>query len=79
VEKIPRLLKPKLEQSFFLFGPRQVGKTTLIKKLFNEENTYFYNLLKLNDYTRLQNNPELLIEDIKARKQKITRTYATAI
>ncbi len=70
--KIARLLKPNLKANFFLFGPRQVGKTTLIKELFKDENTYSYNLLKLNDFTRLQNNPELLIEDIKARNKKIT-------
>jgi predicted AAA+ superfamily ATPase len=70
--EIPRLLNPNFKHSFFLFGPRQVGKTTLIKKLFCEENTYFYNLLKISDFIRLQNNPEIIIEDIKARSKKIT-------
>lgn len=70
--KIPRILEFNSNYSFFLFGPRQVGKTSLIKKLFSTDTTIFYNLLKINDFIRLQNNPDLLIEDIKSRDKKIT-------
>ena len=34
--------------NFFLFGPRQTGKTTLIKSLLENSNTFTINLL-LND------------------------------
>ncbi len=70
--KIPRLLDFNSNYSFFLFGPRQVGKTSLIKKLFSADTTIVYNLLKINDFIRLQNNPDLLIEDLKYRDKKIT-------
>lgn len=60
------------DQSFFLFGPRQTGKTTLLRELFSPEATYVYDLLKTEEYRRLANNPSLLREEVSTRNPKIT-------
>ncbi len=42
---VERLFKPRKSQSFFLFGARGTGKSTLVKKYFNDEKTLWINLL----------------------------------
>lgn len=42
---IKRLLKLPSSRSFFLFGARNTGKSTLLRHLFNSENTYWIDLL----------------------------------
>ena len=49
------------KKSFFLFGPRSTGKTTLIQQSL--KNAKLYNLLDSNIYTRLLKNPKLLEEE----------------
>jgi len=48
----------KERKSFFLFGPRGTGKTTLLKKLF--PNVLFVNLLQSEYYNRLSSDPGLI-------------------
>jgi len=48
--------------SCFLWGPRQVGKTTLLNTLFPE--AQFYNLLITDEYRRLLNRPSLFREEV---------------
>ena len=62
---IERFLKAKTlgEDSTFLFGARQTGKTTLLLQLF--PNARFYDLLESNTYERLQRNPSLLRQDLE--------------
>ena len=47
-------------KSSFLLGPRQTGKSTLIKKQLSDAKVY--NLLETNTYRSLANNPSLLSE-----------------
>ena len=49
--------------SVFLWGARQVGKSTLVKKLY--PNAIFYDLLKSDEYFRLQRKPQLLREELE--------------
>ena len=51
------------EESLFLFGARQTGKTTLIRQRFPK--AVFIDLLQSDIYTRLQNNPERLRQQIQ--------------
>lgn len=55
-----RLLTTPLKErkSFFLFGPRGTGKTTLLKNLF--PNVLFVNLLQSEYYNRLSSDPGLI-------------------
>jgi predicted AAA+ superfamily ATPase len=48
--------------SVFVWGARQVGKTTLIRETF--PNVVYYDLLQAKDYERLLRNPSLLGEDL---------------
>ena len=48
------------KKSFFLFGPRMTGKTTLIHETL--EGIQFFDLLKRDHFRRLVQNPELLAE-----------------
>jgi predicted AAA+ superfamily ATPase len=69
---IKRQFKLPFNVSFFLLGPRQTGKSTLLHAVFPEETTYFYDLLKTEEFTRLAAHPELLREEILSRNSKIT-------
>ena len=55
---LPYLLKKK---SFFLFGPRSTGKTTLLSKAF--PSAKIYDLLHPETYRRLHTRPQLLEEE----------------
>ncbi|MCQ2277132.1 MAG: AAA family ATPase [Bacteroidales bacterium] len=50
-------------ESYFLFGSRQTGKSTLLFNLFPK--AIFYDLLENNTYERLQRNPSLLRQDLE--------------
>ncbi len=63
IERMMELDSVLKQKSCFLFGPRQTGKTWIIKnKLYNY--TYF-NLLDTGTYTRLAFEPQILKELIK--------------
>lgn len=58
------------EDSVFLFGARQVGKTTLLLDLF--PNNRFYDLLETDTYERLRRNPSLLRQELmNAQEEEI--------
>lgn len=65
IEMIKRLLDENAltEDSTFLFGARQTGKTTLLLELFPDAR--FYDLLESNTFERLQRNPSLLRQDLE--------------
>ena len=50
------------EESVFLFGARQTGKTTLLLNLFPK--CKFYDLLETDTYERLRRNPALLRQEL---------------
>jgi uncharacterized protein len=64
--KLPELLEKK---SFFLFGPRSTGKTSLIQHQFPEAR--LYNLLDARVFSRLLKNPSLIEEENRARPHLI--------
>jgi len=61
-----RLLKlpEELQESFFLWGPRQVGKSTLLRQLYPD--VLWIDLLKANEFKRYMQNPEWLREELLA-------------
>lgn len=58
-----RIVKP-LQQSFFLFGARGTGKTTFLKKHFENTRPFWLDLLDPKTEDRYARNPETLIEEI---------------
>lgn len=67
---IYRLIKIPDLKSFFIFGPRQTGKSTLLKSLYTASTDLYYDLLKSEEYLRLMHQPALLREEIQSRKIK---------
>ncbi len=65
---IKRLLKPSPVSSFFLFGPRGSGKSTLIKSLPFLKNSIFIDLLKPQVEDRYRLSPQLLEKEAAALK-----------
>src|SRR3990167_4562004 len=63
---IPRLLSLPTDESFFLFGPRGVGKTTLLKHLPWFENALYINLLRAQEERQFTRLPESLEDMVKA-------------
>lgn len=76
---IKRTVEFPLKHSFFVFGPRQTGKSTLLRGTFPEKNTLYYDLLKSEEYLRLTARPELFREEIASRDQKITHVVVDEI
>lgn len=66
IERILKVADAK-EESVFLFGARQTGKTTLLLKLFPESR--FYDLLETDTYERLRRNPALLRHELASCKE----------
>ncbi len=58
------------KKSFFLFGPRSTGKSTLIRDSFDPEAIVSINLLRTEYYLRLNNAPQSLEEIIQAQPGK---------
>lgn len=56
-----------LDYSFFLFGPRQVGKSTILNYRFAEDATLIFDLLDLNEIRRLERDPGIFFRTIEAR------------
>ena len=55
---------PELEEdSVFLWGARQTGKSTFLKSIYPE--AHYYDLLLPDVYSRLQRKPELLIQELQ--------------
>lgn len=67
-----RIFKPPISHSFFLFGARQTGKTTLLREHFSETTTRQYNLLLSEEYTRLVANPAIFREEVLSLPDEIS-------
>lgn len=69
---IKRLLKIIKNHSCFLFGPRGVGKSTIIRHLFDETFSVTFNLLKVEIQERFLKNPDEFAEVVRALPKQIT-------
>jgi uncharacterized protein len=58
----PRILNLSISHSFFLFGSRGTGKSTLISERFKAVNPFVIDLLKRDLFRELQANPEKLTD-----------------
>lgn len=65
------------DSSFFLFGARQTGKTTLFSQIYPE--ALRYDLLNPAEFERLVRDPNLLREDVMARTLNGTRPKGPVI
>ena len=60
-------LEDENNDSIFLWGARQVGKTTLLEQIDPEAR--YYDLLKANEFERLLRRPSLLSEELESMKE----------
>lgn len=60
-------LPDKPRKSFFLWGPRQTGKTTLLKQCYPD--AFRIDLLKTDELIRYLNNPSILRQEVAALPQ----------
>lgn len=67
-----RQLKLPLGRSLFLFGPRNTGKSTYIRALFNNESSLYVDLLKAETYARFARNPDILFNMVIKLPENIT-------
>lgn len=57
-------LPPPGTETFFLWGPRQTGKTTLLRRAYPD--AFWIDLLRAEEYRRYLQNPERLREELAA-------------
>ena len=65
--------------SFFLFGPRLTGKSTLLRQAFTGEDTLFLDLLQPSVHQKYLAEPETLKREIEAVKDKCKRVVLDEI
>ncbi|MFN7924379.1 MAG: AAA family ATPase [Bryobacteraceae bacterium] len=63
LQRCLNLHAPLRHKSLFLFGPRQVGKTTFLRQAF--PGARYYNLLETNVFRELSKHPELIRERLR--------------
>ncbi|MHC4873554.1 MAG: ATP-binding protein [Planctomycetota bacterium] len=61
-----RIIDILSSNSFFLFGARETGKTTLLREVFAKQNTFWIDLLLPEDEELYSTNPDALIQNIDA-------------
>jgi predicted AAA+ superfamily ATPase len=72
---ILRTAKLPKKQHFFLFGPRQTGKTTLVRNSFSKDQLFEVNLLETKTYAYLKANPSILYSEVKALRASCTHVF----
>lgn len=68
-KRISIFKKPLPDRSYFLFGPRQTGKTTFLKTEF--PNAWFVDLLEARTFRDFSTNPELLRERLDPQQSLV--------
>jgi predicted AAA+ superfamily ATPase len=63
---IGRIVNPLISNSFFLFGARGTGKTSLLRELFKNKRTLWIDLLMPSQEETYQLRPEALAEAVDA-------------
>ena len=62
-----RLINPSETHSFFLFGPRGSGKTSLLKMDFIDSSALYIDLLRHEEFEELSLRPDALAERVRAK------------
>jgi len=78
---IPRLLKSSFPEklSFFLFGPRQTGKSTLLSSYLNPKTSLTIDLLKTDSYLQFKPHPSFLQAVLKGCDPQIQTVFIDEI
>jgi predicted AAA+ superfamily ATPase len=68
---ITRLVKLPTNRHFFLFGPRQTGKSFLVRRAFAAEEVLYIDLLLSREFRRLKRDPSLLAVEVASRPPSV--------
>lgn len=71
MNKFKRICNPLKSNSFFIFGARGTGKTSLIRTMMAGERVWSLDLLDLATEDRYSRNPDLLYNELRTHQQKI--------
>lgn len=74
-----RLLRLPKDHSFFVFGPRNTGKSTLIENTFNDSFTLTINLLEKKIEARFLRNPDELFDIVMQLPASKTHVFIDEI
>jgi len=72
---IDRLLTLPNNNSFFLFGPRQTGKSTLIEAYLPPKGTFKIDLLVDDEFKKYAQRPSTLSDEIKTLDAQLTHVF----
>jgi predicted AAA+ superfamily ATPase len=75
---VNRTLKLPANKSFFLFGPRQTGKTTLINSVLKSR-VYKINLLLSDQFFKYSKDPSLLRREVMEKRKSIKHVFIDEI
>lgn len=77
---IPRICEIPTDRSFFLFGPRQTGKSTLVDTLFTND-VWKINLLMTDQFLKYSKQPDLLRREaiVKIEQEGVRRIFIDEI
>ncbi|MCK5082315.1 MAG: ATP-binding protein [Candidatus Omnitrophica bacterium] len=67
-QRFLKLKEESRQKSLLLFGPRQTGKTYLLKKLFPK--VPFYNLLRADTFLKVSQRPQIIREELLSYETK---------
>src|SRR3989338_1532337 len=76
---IKRIIHLPEKHSFFLFGARQTGKSTLLKSSLDPHRTLYYDLLRSDEYLRLSSDPSIFRQEVLSRKAEITHVVVDEV
>lgn len=76
---LPRLLKLPQNQSFFLFGARNTGKSTLLRQTFTEDRCFWIDLLDPSEEDRFSRTPQELTALVLALPETTTHVIIDEI
>lgn len=76
---IHRTLNLPQSKSFFFFGPRQTGKSSLVRLQFPEHEMLSINLLHQNEFERFSKHPEILRSEVLQRSPLSTHVLIDEI
>jgi predicted AAA+ superfamily ATPase len=70
-----RIIDPVMGESFFLFGARGTGKTSLLKECFSPDRHFWVNLLRPSIAEAYRDCPENLIEQLDVYRAKTSDNF----
>lgn len=76
---IKRLVNLPKNNSFFLFGPRQTGKSTLLKQRFDPKTTLYIDLLDPEEYYKYSTDISSFSREINSLKSEVTHVIIDEI